>query len=98
MCNCKGWDLIHIDNKVSVTPHFCRILDDCGHRDNTLDDAADGVVAAYNSEYEYLQSLANDPDTRYLYDTERLMEVVSNMMQWKERTHPDYLHYINSSN
>lgn len=97
MCNCKGWDLIYIDNKVSVTPHFCRVLDDCGHRNNTLDEAADCVVDTYQREYEYIQSLAKDPDTRYLYDTERLMEVVSNITQWENRTHPDYLFYKEQS-
>jgi hypothetical protein len=42
MCNCKGWDIAFWpDDEITVEQHFCRVLDDCGHVDNTLEEAAD---------------------------------------------------------
>ena len=93
MCNCKGWDIAYYSDHITIEQHFCRDLDDCGHVDNTLEEAADAVVAAYDKEFQYMQSLAKDPNYSFLYDTERLMEIVSLSQQWKERTHPDYIYY-----
>lgn len=93
MCNCKGWDIAYYPDEITVEQHFCREFGDCGHVDNTLEEAVDHVVEAYQKEYDYMQSLPKDPEYGYLYDTERLMKIVSSLLQWKNRTHPDYLYY-----
>ena len=95
MCNCKGWDIAYYPDEITVQQHFCRVLGDCGHVDNTLEDAADEVVKAYENEYSHMQSLANHPEYSYMYDTERLMEISSTLLQWKNRTHETYLYYKN---
>lgn len=82
MCNCKGYDIAYwLEDKevYTVEPHFCRVLDDCGHADNTLEEAADRVATSYDELYKrYMVMAAQARESWYA---------------WKTRTHPDYLHY-----
>lgn len=94
MCNCKGWDVaFYPDDEITVEQHFCRVYGDCGHVDNTLEEAADQVVKEYEKAYEFMQSLASDPTHSYMYDTDRLMQITGNLLAWKNRTHSSYLWY-----
>lgn len=91
MCNGKGWDIVHFPEYISVNQHFCRIVDDCGHVDNTLEEAADEVAKAYEREYD----LCADPMNREIieHSPEQLDRLLSLAKSWRDRTHPDYLHY-----
>ena len=91
MCNCKGWDIAYYPNHITVEQHFCRLLDDCGHSDNTLEEAADDVAAAYMREYEWYTSKKEEYADEY-NETHR-QELLGQAEAWKNRTHPDYLYY-----
>lgn len=91
MCNGKGWDIVYFPQYVSVDQHFCRIADDCGHVDNTLEEAADEVAKAYDREYDWYADAMNREIVDY--SPERLAELLSLARSWRDRTHPDYLHY-----
>ena len=81
MCNCKGWDIAYYENEVTVVPHFCRYFDDCGHIDNTLEEAADEVASIYVGLTEW------DKDESSTEGHLRLAQM------WRDRTHPSYLFY-----
>jgi hypothetical protein len=94
MCNCKGWDIAFYPNdEITVQEHFCRILDDCRHVDNTLEDAADQV--AY--EYDKLHDWNCDARNRGIIEMKdsRLDFFLEQARMWKNRTHPSYLYYKN---
>ena len=89
MCNCKGWDIAYYPEYTTVQQHFCRVFGDCGHVDNTLEEAAASVAEWYRLEYEDYLSLEykNEKYENFLkteYDT------------WKNLTHKTYLYYKNS--
>lgn len=93
MCNGKGWDIAHFPEYISVDQHFCRILDDCGHVDNSLEDAADQVAEAYQREYDWYTSMKEEYAEDYSKEhADKLLELRD---AWKNRTHPDYLYYKN---
>lgn len=93
MCNGKGWDIAHFPEYISVDQHFCRILDDCGHVDNSLEDAADQVAEAYQCEYDWYTSMKEEYAEDYSKEhADKLLELRD---AWKNRTHPDYLYYKN---
>ena len=91
MCNCKGWDIAHFPEYISVDQHFCRVLGDCGHVDNTLEEAADEVAKAYEREYDWYADAMNRDVVEH--STEHLDKLLGLAKAWRERTHPDYLHY-----
>lgn len=94
MCNCKGWDIaFYPDDQITVEQHFCRVLDDCGHVDNTLEEAADQVA----SEYDKLHDWYCDARNRDMSDItdEKLDWFLEQSIMWKNRTHPSYLWYTN---
>ncbi len=41
MCNYKGYDVAYNSNYVWIERHICRVFGDCGHCDNTLEEAAE---------------------------------------------------------
>lgn len=93
MCNGKGWDIAHFPEYISIDQHFCRILDDCGHVDNSLEDAADQVAEAYQREYDWYTSMKEEYAEDYIKEhADKLLELRD---AWKNRTHPDYLYYKN---
>lgn len=104
MCNGLGWDIAFYDDHISVEQHFCRVFGDCGHSDNTLEEAADLVAAAYQSHYDCLELLASgqmdfvedgglvkseeDPS-----DAEKKAKALAERDAWLNRTHKTYLYY-----
>lgn len=92
MCNGKGWSVAYFTDHVSVEPHSCRVYGDCRSVDNTLEEAADEVAAAYEREYEWALSSElmdlNDPDTQV-----HLINLRNQADMWSARTHPDYIFY-----
>lgn len=94
MCNCKGWDIaFYPDGEITVQEHFCRVYDDCGHSDNTLEEAADDVAAEYNKSYDWYC----DHKNRDLVEVtdEKLDWLLEQSITWKNKTHPSYLYYKN---
>lgn len=92
MCNCKGWDIAYYpDHQITVEQHFCRIIDDCGHVDNTLEEAADVVAAEYQREYDWYADAMNREVVEY--SPEHLDYLLAASREWKDRTHEDYLYY-----
>lgn len=89
MCNCKGWDIaFYPDDEITIEQHFCRELGDCGHTDNTLEEAVDQVASEYKRIYDWY---AKSPGDNY---TKMKMEyILSQTNAWKNRTHPSYLYY-----
>lgn len=89
MCNCKGWDIaFYPDDEITVQQHFCRVYDDCGHIDNTLEEAADQVAAEYQREYDWYSDIVEVTE-------ERLDWLLEQSNAWKNRTHESYLYYKN---
>ena len=91
MCNCKGWDIAYYPEYISVEQHFCRVLDDCGHSNNTLEEAADQVADAYQREYDWYLTMEEEYADDYNKDhADKLLE---NRDAWRNRTHASYLYY-----
>ena len=86
MCNGKGWDIAFYSNEefdeITVEQHFCRILDDCGHVDNTLEEAAREVAKYYRERANWCKE---NTFTSYHYLRESAM--------WENYSHPSYLYY-----
>lgn len=93
MCNCKGWDIAYYEDRITVEQHFCRDLDDCGHSDNTLEEAADEVASAYFREYNWYETMGDENEETY--SLEHLQKLLDAANAWKYRTHPSYLYYKN---
>ena len=93
MCNCKGWDIAYYPDHITVEQHFCRLLGDCGHSDNTLEEAADEVAAAYLREYEWYTSMKDEYGDNW--NAEHAKKLHQSWSEWKNRTHSDYLYYKN---
>lgn len=93
MCNCKGWDIAYYPDHITVEQHFCRVLDDCGHTDNTLEEAADEVAAAYLREYEWYMSMKDEYDE--YWNAEHANKLHQSCLEWSNRTHENYLWYAN---
>jgi hypothetical protein len=91
MCNCKGWDIAYYPDEVSVEQHFCRVYGDCGHVDNTLEEAADQVASEYNKNYDWYCD-ARNRDIVEVTD-EKLDWLLEQARAWKNRTHKSYLYY-----
>lgn len=92
MCNCKGWDLAYYPNyEITVEQHFCRIADDCGHVDNTLEEAADQVAFEYQREYDWYADAMNREVVEH--STELLDMLANASRAWKDRTHESYKFY-----
>jgi hypothetical protein len=91
MCNCKGWDIAHFPEYISVDQHFCRIEGDCGHIDNTLEEAANAVAEAYQREYDWYADAMNREIVEH--SPEHLDHLLAMCRAWKDRTHEDYLYY-----
>lgn len=92
MCNCKGWDIAYYpDGEITVEQHFCRVLDDCGHVDNTLEQAADHVAAEYDKQHDWYCDARNRDMVEVTDD--KLYWMVEQSIMWKNRTHPSYLYY-----
>lgn len=81
MCNCKGWDIAFYADEITVEQHFCRVFDDCGHVDNTLEEAAREVAKYYREKAKCYE----ENDIRYHYLRQSVM--------WENFTHPSYLYY-----
>jgi hypothetical protein len=82
MCNCKGWDIAFYEDEITVEQHFCRVFDDCGHVDNTLEEAAI-EVAKYYRERAYV----------YKEQTQSYYYLLRESEMWENLTHPSYLYY-----
>lgn len=93
MCNCKGWDVAHFPNYISIEPHSCRVYGDCGHVNNTLEEAADQVVAAYQREYDWYLTMEEDYTADY--DKDHAAMLLEQRDAWSNRTHMSYLFYKN---
>lgn len=94
MCNCKGWDIAYYpDHEITVEQHFCRDIDDCGHVDNTLEEAADQVAAEYQREYDWYADAMNRELVEH--STDLLDMLAENAQAWRCRTHKSYLYYKN---
>ena len=93
MCNCKGWDIAYYPDEITVEQHFCRILDDCGHSDNTLEQAADVVAASYQREYDWYITMIEEYG--YDYSDDHANKLLQQRDAWKNRTHESYLYYKN---
>lgn len=92
MCNCKGWDIAYWPNDViTVEQHFCRVLDDCGHVHNTLEEVALQIANEYNSRYDWYCDAIN----RELVESnqDHLDYLLSEADLWRKLYHPDYLYY-----
>lgn len=88
MCNGKGWDITYYpDDEITVQQHFCRVLDDCGHTDNTLEEAADQVA----DEYKRIRDWCEKECVDGYASKANFMDLQHRM--WKTRTHPTYLYY-----
>jgi N-acetylneuraminic acid mutarotase len=85
MCNGKGWDIAFYSDddydEITVDQHFCRVFDDCGHVDNTLEEAAREVAKYYREKANCYE----ENDIRYHYLRQSVM--------WENFTHPSYLYY-----
>jgi len=89
MCNCKGWDIaFYPDDEITVEQHFCRVYGDCGHDDNTLEEAAEQVAAEYRREYDWHSDIVE-------VNEEKLNWLLEQANAWKNRTHESYLYYKN---
>lgn len=91
MCNCKGWDIAYYPGEITVEQHFCRVYGDCGHSDNTLEQAADDVAASYQREYDWYITVGEEYD--YDYGNDHASKLLQQRDAWKNKTHPDYLYY-----
>jgi hypothetical protein len=96
MCNCKGYDIAYYPEYITVEPHFCRLLDDCGHTDNTLEEAADEVASAYFREYNWYETMG-DGEYEETYSLEYAQKLLDTANAWKNRTHESYLYYKNQN-
>lgn len=67
MCNMKGWDVLFGPDGPSIEQHFCRVYDDCGHVDNTLEDAV-AVVAEWHENQARLWRSGEHPTVKYYKD------------------------------
>lgn len=96
MCNCKGWDIAYYPDEITVEQHFCRIFDDCGHVDNTLEEAAYEVARAYDREHDW----AADAMQRDIMDhnLEHLDKLKEQSRLWSELKHPHYIYYSGEEN
>lgn len=89
MCNGKGWDIAFWpDDEITVEQHFCRVLGDCRHVDNTLEEAADQVADEYRRIRDWYKKECVDG---YIVAKVNFMD--SQYKAWKNRTHPSYLFY-----
>ncbi len=93
MCNCKGWDIAHYPDEITVEQHFCRIYGDCGHSDNTLEEAVDNVVESYQREYDWYTSMKEEYAEDY--SKEHADKLLAQRDAWQYRTHETYLYYKN---
>lgn len=93
MCNCKGWDIAHFHNYISIEPHACRVYGDCGHIDNTLEEAADQVADAYQREYDWY--LTMEEEYKDDYSNDHVDKLLEQRDAWRNRTHESYLFYKN---
>lgn len=91
MCNCKGWDIAYYHDHITVEQHFCRVYGDCGHVDNTLEEAADQVAEAYVREYEWYTSMKDEYGEDWNADHAEALNQAS--YEWSNRTHKSYLYY-----
>ena len=92
MCNCKGWDIAFWpDDEITVEQHFCRLLDDCGHVDNTLEEAADQVADEYKRIFDYYMKEARADS----YTDTKAAYAWVQYEAWKNRTHRSYYYYKN---
>jgi hypothetical protein len=82
MCNCKGWDIAFYADEITVQQHFCRVFDDCGHVDNTLEETAREVAKYYR---ERANGCKENEEMYYLLLRESAL--------WENLTHPSYLYY-----
>ena len=91
MCNCKGWDIAYYPDEITVEQHFCRVYGDCGHVDNTLEEAADKVTAEYDKQYDWYCDNRN----RDLVEitNEKLDWFLEQSRAWRNRTHASYIYY-----
>lgn len=92
MCNCKGWDISYWpDDVITVEQHTCRVMGDCGHSNNTLEQAATTVRNEYGRLYDWYC----DANNRELIEVpdEKLVYLLQQFRLWENRTHPDYLYY-----
>lgn len=97
MCNCKGWDIAFFqDDEITVVQHFCRVYGDCGHVDNTLEEAADQVASEYDKNYDWYCDNRNR-DFVEVTD-EKLDWLLAQAKSWKDRTHTSYLYYAIGEN
>lgn len=85
MCNGKGWDIAFYADEITVEQHFCRVFDDCGHVDNTLEEAAREVAKYYRERANSYK----DEDEYYLLRESAICEAE----MWEHLTHPSYLYY-----
>jgi hypothetical protein len=89
MCNCKGWDIAYYpDDEITVEQHFCRVYGDCGHDDNTLEEAAEQIAAEYQREYDWHSDIVEVTE-------EKLKWLLEQSNAWRNRTHESYLYYKN---
>ena len=91
MCNCKGWDVAHYPDYISVVQHFCRVYGDCGHTDNTLESVADQVADAYQREYDWY--LTMEEELKDEYSNDHVDKLLEHRDAWQNRTHESYLYY-----
>lgn len=92
MCNCKGWDIaFYPEDEITVEPHFCRVFDDCGHVDNSLEEAADQVASEYTKNYDWYCDARNRDIVEV--SNEKLDWLLEQARAWKNRTHKSYLFY-----
>lgn len=92
MCNCKGWDIAYYpDGEITLEQHFCRLLDDCGHVDNTLEEAADEVASSYNALYDQYCDACSQG--YYDFDAAHADHLLESSRTWSNRTHPSYVYY-----
>lgn len=91
MCNCKGWDIAYYEDEIVPEPHFCRVYGDCGSVDNTLEDAAQFVAAAYNERYDQYCDMCNRD--LYDFDDAKANHLLEQSRLWASLEHPSYLYY-----
>lgn len=91
MCNCLGWDIAYYPNdEITIKQHFCRIYGDCGHIDNTLEEASDQVASEYFKLYDWTYNSGNHNDDSI---KELLVWLKDQATMWQNRTHKSYLFY-----
>ena len=96
MCNCKGWDIaFYPDDEITVEQHFCRVYGDCGHADNTLEEAAEQIAVEYDKSYDWHCDIKNR-DLIEVTD-EKLDWLLEQSNAWRNRTHESYLYYNGES-